>query len=1500
MPRLCRLRLVSIGHPSARFSDVTLDFRDGDGRATHSTLWLRNGGGKSSLLNLFFAGVRPNRREFLGTKGETGKRKLEDYVLAGDSALVVCEWELDAAAGTLELGETGHFITGVFFERVHGSRSGDGDGQGAETGDLRRLFFACLALPTEPRLTLEGLPLFAGQGSQRSRRRLSSFRQEWLSLRDQYPQQEIAAIDDNQRSWQELLNSRGIDPELYFYQVRMNEREGGADQIFVFEDAEDFCDFLLGMVLNPEEVKPVRDNVASFREQLLRRTEQLVPEQELCRGLMVPLTGMSEIWRNRTQLRADAHALAQRCMCLRILLQGRLQHWQNVAGEAAATALEQQAAARQTREEGANANRRAAVMLQHYWRHRLKDAEAILGAAQTTMQEAAQAEAVWEAAIPLQQALQHEGQAAAYRDQLRQKRVDWAPLLDELQKAGTGLAAALRGASDTLRSSAGCKRKEAENASRLADEHDQHAREATGAAAGAQAKAEELQHRLKAGQEARESLQAAAVILPAETASEALQRIAGHVHVIDGQGEVIRQELPRIDKALRDASEAKQAAAIEETAIVTDCERVNRSLQAAQSKRVAIEQNDALRRLLDLEQLDLSRCLDQAIARSIDERRRTRDQIIDLRLQAAASDRALQALEEQGLLPPSPDVQAVVDLLRPTLRAVWSGWEYIAENYRTNEERRALVGRLPHVACGILVRPDDLGKVRTLLTNASLSLAEPVVVASLAALAGDGVGEILVVGPSSDAHFDRSAAARELNHLRTIGDQRGHEEQRLQAWQVTVDQVERQLERFRDDHPPGWFDTQRQHLEQAHAKLEAVRARLADAEKQISRLTARQVELHTAERALAQELRQVDIAKTKVEQYQRDHERYHEAYALERTRQLEVAKVQHAQAEDLQASAKEARSRAQEFSTDAQRFMHQAENFENERGKIRYGAKDAAPSPAPVDQLRFAYEDLRSQYEQRVGAEALEALASQEDTHAVKVRERLGRILQESPEITIEIVAEELRRLPPNQPVDARHREAKNAHWTAKQATGSASQVRGRIAESSTQAESRYAQLAETGLLETVDDALAADEALKIAEDAEVQAKSLTAEADLHAERQAKLEAESMQAAHRAEILAKDAEALATTTAASEGILPSIDGETPESTLPQTVEDESFTEHIKQIAIDANGLRSSHQELDQKRAGITARVRQIARDAKYASLKNSVAPRFGEFEDAALESRSEQLIQELQLRVQTIQADIDEADQHRDLVIRQTLSAAEDALRSLRSAAASSRLPDTLAYVGGKQFLRITTSEPTNPAEKRSRVTELIESLIAQGEIPNEVKLVQMAVRRLGRPIHVRVLHPDPDRAGDTVDITEMNRLSGGERLTGAILLYCTLAQLRSRNRGQLRRPSSVLLLDNPIGRASRPRFIEMQREFAEQMQVQLVYATGVNDLEAISILPNQIRLRNDRVDRNSGHHLVEHLPAGVDQAGIIEAVRVGRVVSAADTLTEVTKPGEREEDHVV
>ena len=102
---LAALRLHSIGERSARFTDVTLDLtapRTAAATPSDSVVWLRNGGGKSSLLSLFYALLLPRAIDFMG---RAVKRSLTDYVDSGDTAHTVAAWH-PAGLGHL-LGSAG-------------------------------------------------------------------------------------------------------------------------------------------------------------------------------------------------------------------------------------------------------------------------------------------------------------------------------------------------------------------------------------------------------------------------------------------------------------------------------------------------------------------------------------------------------------------------------------------------------------------------------------------------------------------------------------------------------------------------------------------------------------------------------------------------------------------------------------------------------------------------------------------------------------------------------------------------------------------------------------------------------------------------------------------------------------------------------------------------------------------------------------------------------------------------------------------------------------------------------------------------------------------------------------------------------------------------------------------------------------------------------------------------------------------------------------------------
>jgi hypothetical protein len=121
---LLGVRFESIGHPDARLGGLKLRFTGVEEEPCDALLFLRNGGGKSSILNLFFSVVRPGQREFLGKDKHNASRKLGDYVLAEDVASVSLEWLLDATGTELRFKNSDpfdHRLYGVGFEGLPAS-----------------------------------------------------------------------------------------------------------------------------------------------------------------------------------------------------------------------------------------------------------------------------------------------------------------------------------------------------------------------------------------------------------------------------------------------------------------------------------------------------------------------------------------------------------------------------------------------------------------------------------------------------------------------------------------------------------------------------------------------------------------------------------------------------------------------------------------------------------------------------------------------------------------------------------------------------------------------------------------------------------------------------------------------------------------------------------------------------------------------------------------------------------------------------------------------------------------------------------------------------------------------------------------------------------------------------------------------------------------------------------------------------------------------------------
>jgi len=1474
MPKLRRVRLSSIGYDSARFDDVILDFTDRDGHPTNSIVWLRNGGGKTSLLSLLFAGLRTNKRDFLGQRAEEKVRRLSDYVGRHDHGVVICEWELDAEQGLFD-DLRPRYLSGVFYQRK------EGDGTNGEA-EVERLFFATLVSSKTDALTLEGLPLFAEEGNEKRRKTLHGFRRSLRQLDHDFPDHGVFIEDKTQGRFEEELASRGIDPEVFFYQIRMNEREGGVSERFSFAEDEDFVDFLLEMTFDQRHARQVREQLSTFRQEIFERNEQLRPELECCRGLVSRLQKLSGLARERERVfreSAAAHA------ALHGLLGWTASWIANRDAEAKELKLQiadSETSADQALDAANRAHRLGAVHQRQAQRLRRDEVRIDYDAIEREYRNAKRTREIWQAAIPLARVWNARHEAKQLREQLERKLREFAPQLSLVRTSATRLANALEQAAITTR-------EEATTLGALADRLRTQAVEARdqAATAGESAASDELQVRNLTA-----SLDKADVELNLLREQGILQ--AGEVTVADARSRIVRavQEAERSIVATTQAREdfGRQHAEARRRHDTAAQERVQQTSELAvlkdlgaraDAQRSALERDAALLRLLQTDSVDVDVACTMAIAKAADELRRVIDEILRIRVESAEDERAIHALEESHLLPPSQDVELYVSWLRDRQMRCWSGWEYLAANVEAPRQR-SLISQLPYLATGIVVRNADYDRVVELCNDDDPEdrrprLRAPLVIAPADALA-DGIDVLwTVVGPTSDAHFDKKAAAAELNALLQGRSSRTHTLDKHQDWQEALTSLKSSLQQFHADYPRGWFSEQRQKMEVARSRLDETDRLLKQLDDQLAELQADIDRSGTELQSFKLSLVELGRHRDRLDQYERGYGSHLEEWRRERALARDRAAKSRKQQEELRSRAQEWETKSTESRLQGQSAHARGAQWDGELEKLKYVDETARqPAAGPLEELRSQYESHLADYEEKVNADTLSQLAAAHDRDADKEEREFERILARLGGLESGVVEASLKELPIGSTAQQQYEVSDASLADAFQRMGSLGN-RLKAAEADySKADQECARLATEGPLPELVDIESSEEHLA---KAVAYWKERDEQSQLAAAFREEAEALSRQhgeAVHEMERTVKDRQRLESLGTnfqpefermAAEG---GNAGGSVGSAITDSMTNAELVKRLEGLERSLAAIRSQHGSLDRQRDDVVKDVSAWSRTDRFGKLRSSISYRFIDRAAAAMESHAELDIRQLEDRCFQITAKLQEADKHRDIVVRVLTGAVDEALELLGRISRLSKLPERLPQAG-QQFVKIETKASENPIERQAQVGEFIDEQLERGDVGDGLELIQKAVRRVARRITVRVLHPDLHHKTERVSMSDMRRFSGGERLTMAILLYCALIRLR-RGESNRRGGSSVLILDNPIGTASRVSFLNMQREVARAMNVQLIYATAVKDLNAVGALENVIRLRNTRVDRRTGRHFIE---VEEDAKGEISAARI-------------------------
>ncbi|MGW0792565.1 hypothetical protein ACWD04_31200 [Streptomyces sp. NPDC002911] len=1528
MYELSRVRLYSIGPAGARYADTVLDLR-GVGKpvprpapaqaeffedepvgpprrpAPAGVLFLENGGGKSVLLKLIFSVMLPGHRNTLGGASSGVLRK---FLLADDCGHVALEWQ--------------HTLTG---ECVVVGKVSEWRGRQV-SNDPRKFAEAWYSFRPGPGLSLDSLPVAEAtsvgrpvegvSGARGRRRTMKGFRDALTDAGKFYPHLDVHWEDIHDR-WNEHLGDLGLDPELFRYQREMNADEGEAAGLFAVKKDSDFTDLLLRAVTDTRDTDGLADLVSGFGNKLGRRAE-LTAERDFTAGSVDLLGRIVEATAARARSR-DIHAGAERrTRTLARRLSGRAAEER---GRTAELAQQVTAAAHTVTEAEATRGHRNLIAAELAYRHAslaLTAAEKSAAAQRRELGEARTLHAAWQAAEAVLRHRAAADRSARVAVAIREAERDAAPALAARATAAGDLVRALHTA--------------AEAGERVADEEEERSatlqstgetahRDATTAATEAQrarSEAGHLRQRLaEVEQETAEAVRAGWLDDTAPDSDPARAALAAN----DAEKAAVAAWDTAREAARSTADQAREAAAAEsrtELAAARAADGAQAAEQSYEAERRGAESIAADHRLADL--LGLPAAAGAAVPRprraatgtdgtadsapepaswdapsltaeefdnSADELRELLDQgiaaaerrLFDLRTAAADDSRILGALGDGGLLPPGPDVLATVEYLGEHGIPALPGWRYLAQAVDPADHAAVLAAR-PELVDGVVITdPDAHTRAREVLAAAALLPRSAVAVGTTAALlapvpapGGAGTGDDVFLVPPNPAMHDEHAADEERQALRTRAAARD-EDIRTLAARLTADRsLAARIGSWRADCPPGMLAELGEAARTAVAAAETAEAALAEA--RTVRAEADQAATDAARvrddrQEAAQRARRAADALAGLAHRLRDRAGW-QARLRELTDEAAESEARATAYLERARAADEDRRAAQRAADDAHRT---ARALRAERAEIA-GAPETLPEPdastarTSLPALREAYRAASQLYEKvGVGADlrAEQARAESDESAALAELDRL----------TNKVRTRAAQLLEGTDGADGPSRQAAAAR--------AESHVQLLETRASTASEQLGRLRGEAERLAPADEAphhteLPAGLAPADADQAQTLLRTATAELA-----SATAALDTARAAHaellRAHRTAEDSASGFDETAALLRDLLRDHGAEGEAETPDPYP--GTLEEARQSGAEARrSLRGCATDLSAAESSVREASDVLVRHAnstRYEQVRTPARQQIRELPAAALPDHAEKWAVAFAPRLRVLTDELAQLERNRESIVDRLRGLVESALTTLRSAQRLSQLPEGLGEWSGQEFLRIRFEEP-DQATLTERLGEVIDeathaALKKNSDLRRDgmsllLRGVQAALQPNG--IAVEILKPDAVLRAERVPVGQMGDVfSGGQLLTAAIALYCTMAALRSNDRGRDRhRHAGTLFLDNPIGRANATYLLELQRAVSDALGVQLLYTTGLFDTTALAEFPLVIRLRND-ADLRAGLKYIsveEHLRPGLPQ----------------------------------
>ncbi|MEU5980283.1 hypothetical protein [Streptomyces sp. NPDC047315] len=1468
MYQMTTVRLENTGHRDAGFKSLVVDLTGGtvsvDGRrvmtAQDAVLWLRNGGGKSTLLALIFSLLLPHKLDFIG---RAEGKSLADYVPGNQVSHVIIEW------GDSSHPEAGPvLVTGGVYQWQGGQRPAD---VAANWERLERRWY--IFRPLVGVLAMGTLPVRNTEGQ--------------LSLTSYVKALETAGkahrrlnlvVSSDQYTWAEQLGNSGLDPELFRVQRDMNKDEGGITSLFAFKTCEDFSDFLIDMVVDEAVPEAARSSLAKHADKLALR-----PDRELeGRFLAEAVLRLRPVQKATAGLAGAQGALGRQVALARRAgehVRGRGGQLEREAGELAGSAAEAGREAEAAVARGEELEREVAGLDEAVCRARVAERAQAEEQCRQAAADAKAHSAGWKQVLRVLELSEHEEELREVNEMLEELSAEQAPLREAMEAAGARLFTRLTGELEHLGMEAPRLRAvqaEAEAEAQQADDARMAAVEAKGDARrwaeAAQARSEEIDRSITAAREE-------GLLRGAESVQQAMERAAGE--------EMVAQEEQRGAEAQRERARVRRSE------LVAERGRCEKSLGEVQRRHeevwdelsAAYREQDALRaepRLGELagvqgQGLDLA-----AVGAELVDLLEGQVEAADAaaageRAQALEDRRICEALERDGFCPAPQEVEEAVAALQAAgVSGAMSGLQFLRDTVPAHRHDDVLAAA-PHLIGGVVVcDPVPETDLAAVVRRAGLLSCGVVAVGTQEQVTVLGGSEArFTVMPVHPAVLDADAADRELERLNS----------RLEALDGRLRALAGQREKDR-----ALAARLRAHLSafspEAQAALEQ---RLGHLDEEVTELTAKARDLQAQAGAVEDEDRRatarIDTSARTLAALATLMPRLRSLAAdfdalpglVETVRQARgTEREQQARLEELALLYQDAQRRATAAADRAKECERAIVRRNGEVQQLRSVLpEDLVERAARAEQLSASLRALgerwtqaRQDWENGISDKALQERRAAEQKQVARLNReldrdpgirRLAHVLAEkadgadSERLQEQIGAAEAAEAAAVEAASEAtvlHRQAREAHWCAREAgerfvlalvplsVGCVEEGEHRLQKVKVDLQQareteRYCRLQETALGRKAD---------KAASDARLLAQivsMLSSAADRHEDVAAEAGAGEEPAEDLTDAVLLESHGLSATTAM--GLQPA-DAERVCGDITAAVEHAGREHAVALKALD-RAVRA---------------VERLAQDPQYLQVVDGKVR--ARLEQALSQPRRlAELLEDIEEREREVTALLEEMAGDQAMVVGSCTTLVESVLDDLKEVARHSQLPQGLGSWSGQHFLSFEVRHWPREEELERRLGKEIDSVVAAlpagtggraSALPEGMALAKrLVLAALGGRGNIVAKIIKPAQNLDAVEresVTGIRRFSGGEKLTVSVLLYCTLARMRAAKRDR-RIPGGIgtLIMDNPFGKANYGPFIALQRRVATAQGIQLVYATGINDLPVLGRFPLIIRLRN-------------------------------------------------------